>query len=57
MKLSDLSLDTLLKQEPGVLYEQALRWRHGDGLVTDLHSARAYLDFLRCVVTLERAIS
>jgi TPR repeat protein len=46
MKFSDLSLDTLLKHEPGVLYEQALRWRHGDGLGTDLHSARRVFGFL-----------
>ena len=46
MKFSDLSLDTLLKHEPSVLYEQALRWRHGDGLGTDLHSARRVFGFL-----------
>ncbi len=46
MKFSDLNLDTLLKHEPSVLYEQALRWRHGDGLGTDLHSARRIFGFL-----------
>ena len=46
MKFSDLSLDTLLNHEPSVLYEQALRWRHGDGLGTDLHSARRVFGFL-----------
>jgi TPR repeat protein len=46
MKFSDLSLDALLKHEPGALYDQALRWRHGDGLGTDLHSARRVFGFL-----------
>ena len=46
MKFSDLSLDTFLNHEPSVLYEQALRWRHGDGLGTDLYSARRVFGFL-----------
>jgi len=46
MTFSDLSLDTLLKHEPGALYEQALHWRHGDGLATDLFSARRVFGYL-----------
>jgi TPR repeat protein len=46
MKFSNLSLDTLLKHEPDSLYEQAVRWRHGDGLATDLYSARRVFGFL-----------
>ena len=46
MTFSELSLDTLLKHEPSALYDQALRWRHGDGLATDLHSARRVFGFL-----------
>ena len=46
MKFSDLSLDTLLKHEPDSLYEQAVRWRHGDGLAADFHSARRVFGFL-----------
>ena len=46
MTFSELSLDTLLKHEPGALYDHALRWRHGDGLATDLYSARRVFGFL-----------
>jgi TPR repeat protein len=46
MKFSELSLDTLLQAEPGALYEQALRLRHGDGVATDWHTARRMFGFL-----------
>lgn len=46
MKFSELNLDTLLQTEPGVLYEQALRLRHGDGMATDWHTARRLFGFL-----------
>ncbi len=40
MRPSDLTPDNLLKTEPEVLYQRALRWRNGDGVVQDLQSAR-----------------
>ena len=46
MKSSELSLDTLLQTEPGTLYEQALRLRHGDSVALDLHTARRLFGFL-----------
>ena len=46
MTFSELSLDTLLQSDPDALYEQAVRWRHGDGLGSDLFSARRVFGFL-----------
>ncbi len=46
MRPSDLTPDNLLKAEPEVLYQKALRWRNGDGVAQDLHSARRLFGFV-----------
>jgi len=46
MKPADFTLDNLLKVEPEVLYQRALRWRHGDKLPQDLRSARRLFGFV-----------
>ena len=45
MKPADFTLDNLLKLEPGVLYQRALRWRNGDEVPQDLRSARRLFGF------------
>ena len=46
MRPSDLTLDNLLQAEPDALYDQALRWRHADGVAEDLKSARRLFGFV-----------
>ena len=46
MRPSDLTLDNLLQADPDALYDQALRWRHADGVAEDLKSARRLFGFV-----------
>jgi uncharacterized protein len=46
MKPADFTLDNLLKVEPEVLYQRALRWRNGDEVPQDLRSARRLFGFV-----------
>ena len=46
MTLAALTLDQLLKADPATLYQKALRLRHGDGVVQDLHLARRLFGFI-----------
>lgn len=46
MKPADFTLDNLLKIEPEVLYQRALRWRNGDEVLQDLRSARRLFGFV-----------
>ena len=46
MRAADLTLDRLLQADTQSLYEQALRWRNGDGVAEDLHSARRLFGFI-----------
>lgn len=45
MRPSELSLDQLLQSDAEALYEQALRWRHGDGVAEDSQHARRLFGF------------
>ena len=45
MKPADFTLDNLLKVEPEVLHQRALRWRNGDEVPQDLRSARRLFGF------------
>lgn len=40
MTPADLTVDQLLKADPAILYQRALRLRNGDGVVQDLRTAR-----------------
>ncbi len=40
MRPADITLDELLRAEPDVLHQKALRLRHGDGVTQDLATAR-----------------